>query len=241
MISLKYEKLGYANCEKIYNSWENEVKKPTSLEGDSQLLRNAILAIHSDLCKDDRTSIPKGKFDKYNYDLLFGLRLFELLSEDNGFSLRHASDADIWRHISMKVVPDLIYFRWGKESTDRYFRRPTRIYFSSLWWYIYLSWAGTTLSTYEILKNNTTDEIMNLVERSGPLGYRVDFTRELMKQYSMYPNEDRYLFRKVLKLNTARSVVIEPLLHRDGVDGYVNELFNDIMRGVINEEASGGY
>ena len=37
---------------------------------------------------------------------------------------------------------------------------------------------------YLILKDNSTDEILNLVERSGSDGYRVYVYREIMAEYS---------------------------------------------------------
>lgn len=241
MIHLKYEKLGFSNCEQIYSSWGDVVQPPSNLNSENQKLRDDILKIHDQTMKNEKVGVSLGKFDKYTYDLLFGLGLYELLNEKRGFTLRHASDPDIWRYITMNIVPDIVFMRWKKDSTDRYYRRPTRIYLSSLWWYIHLSWCGNSSSTYEILKENSTDEIMNLVERSGSLGYRIDFTRELMKQYSKTINDDRLIFRKVLKLNTARSIVLEPALHHSGVEGYVRDLFEDVMRGVLHEEASGSY
>ena len=238
---MKFERLGLSACEKIYNSWIEKPRPSSDLKDDAEILRNEILVKDSLVRLDIRSGIPKGRLDKYQYDILLGLEIYELLNASNGFSMRCASDPDVWRFITMKVVPDLVYERWGKESSDRYYRRPTRIYLSSLWWYIHLSWDENKRKTYEIIKGNSTDEIMNLVERSGPMGYRVDFTRELMREYAKRTKDDRYLFRKVLKLNTARSIVIEPGLHTNGVEGYVRELFEDVLRGELHEEASGSY
>ena len=81
--------------------------------------------------------------------------------------------------------------------------------------------------TYRILENNTTDEVVQLVERAGSAGYRVDVCRVLMKYY--YLNRSKYdnkIFRKVMVLNTARSKVVEPTLVNGGAIGYVKELFD---------------
>ena len=69
---------------------------------------------------------------------------------------------------------------------------------------------------------------MQLVERSGPHGYRIEVTRELMKQFSKIDNKNvnRNLFRKIMKLNTARVKIIEPSLTVGGVHKYVEELIN---------------
>jgi len=242
VIQVKFEKLSTSASEKIYLSWAENSLPSVELTPDELKLRNEILKINKIVCEDERSGIKVGKIDKYQFDLLFGLEIYELLNETIGFTMRHASDPDIWRNMTMKIAPDIVYTRWKKENNDRYYRRTTRIYFSSIWWYIHLSWEGNKIKTYELLKSNTTDEIMNLVERSGPMGYRIDFTRELMKQYCEKKSDnDRFLFRKLLKLNIARCVVLEPALHGNGLVGYVDTLFQDVMKGEIHEEASGSY
>lgn len=44
-----------------------------------------------------------------------------------------------------------------------------------------------------------------------------------MKKYKNY--NDRMLFRRVFKLNTARLLTTSPELVEGGIEGYVNELF----------------
>lgn len=80
-----------------------------------------------------------------------------------------------------------------------------------------------------ILKHNTTDTIVQLVERPG-FGYRISFTRELMKHFGCLAEEepDKHnteTFRKIMRLNTARSKVVEPALFGGGEQEYIKELF----------------
>ena len=81
--------------------------------------------------------------------------------------------------------------------------------------------------TYDILKNNSTDDILNLVERSGNDGYRVDVYRRIMTEYAETDlrKSVKQLLRKVMVLNTARTTLVEPALAEGGVNGYVKELY----------------
>lgn len=165
----------------------------------------------------------------YEEDLNYALKIYELLNNKYNMTPRIAADDDIWRYISIRVAPDIVYERWGLDP-NRYYKNPRRIWYKTLWWYIHLSWQGNIYKTNEILKDNTTDEIVQLVERTGSSGYRIDSYRMIMKIYGSYKKEKRTrstgLFRKVMKLNTARAKVIEPTLVEGGEEAYAEELFN---------------
>ena len=68
---------------------------------------------------------------------------------------------------------------------------------------------------------------MQLVERPG-IGYNVEMYRELMKQYNSYSDSSRQLFRRVLKLNTARLLTTSPELVEGGIPQYVEDLFKAV-------------
>ena len=149
-------------------------------------------------------------------------------------------------YLCVNVFPDIVHQRYPgskiktKEEVkdlnvneDRFWKSKRRIYLKVLWWYIYLSLQFDKNEkedfnlTYKILLNNTTDEVVQLVERAGSAGYRVDVCREIMNYY--YLNRDKYdnkTFRKVMVLNTARTKVVEPLLVHGGFKAYVKELFD---------------
>lgn len=170
--------------------------------------------------------IPQ-KNNSYQLDLLFGIKLYSTLNEKYGMNVRYAATEGIWRHLSVCVVPDLVAKRYGKDHPDRFWKKPKRLWLRVLWWYIYLSWQGSEEETYTVLKDNSTDEILQLVDRCGRGGYRVDLYRTLMRKNSeLDPSERRknQIFRKMMVLNTARVQVLEPELCTGGNKGYVDSL-----------------
>lgn len=172
------------------------------------------------------------KNNSYQLDLNFGIKLYETLNNKYGMNVRLASTAGIWRYLSVCVVPDLIEKRYGTDHPDRFWKKPKRLWLRVLWWYIYLSWQGTARQTIEILKDNSTDEILQLVDRCGRGGYRVDLYRAIMKKNGEFDPAERRrkeLFRKMMVLNTARVQVVEPSLTDKGEEGYVDSLCDYIM------------
>lgn len=172
------------------------------------------------------------KNNSYQLDLNFGIKLYETLNNKYGMNVRLASTAGIWRYLSVCVVPDLIEKRYGTDHPDRFWKKPKRLWLRVLWWYIYLSWQGTAHQTIEILKDNSTDEILQLVDRCGRGGYRVDLYRAIMKKNGEFDPAERRrkeLFRKMMVLNTARVQVVEPSLTDKGEEGYVDSLCDYIM------------
>ena len=156
-----------------------------------------------------------------------------------------ASNDQVWIYLCVKVFPDLIHNRYPGHklktesgvvqrniNDERFWKTRRRIYLKVLWWYVYLSLQFSKdgkedlSKTYEVLKDNSTDEIVQIVERSGSAGYRVDVYRALMKYYA--DNRDRYdnkRFRQVMVLNTAKTQIVEPLLMAGGIEEYIKELF----------------
>ena len=170
---------------------------------------------------------------KYQVDYIFGLKLFSLLNEKYGMNVRTAATPGVWRFINLRIVPDVIEMRYSIEHADRYWKKPKRLWLRTLWWYIYLSWQGSEESTREVLKDNSTDEIAQLVDRCGRGGYRVELYRQLMKLHStLDPVERRQkaVFRKMMVLNTARVQVIAPELVDGGESQYVKDLCSYFMK-----------
>src|SRR5690606_6422598 len=103
----------------------------------------------------------------------------------------------------------------------------SRIWLRAMWWTVHLTWQGAEESTRKVLEGVTTDTVVQLVERPGKGGFRVDLTRDLFKKRWIYkPSQEQ--FRAIMKLNTAQIVLKEPLFCEGGVSGYVDALFSDV-------------
>lgn len=171
----------------------------------------------------------KMKINSYAFDLHMGLVLYSLLNDSYRFNERLAAQDEIWRYLSLEVFPDLVYERFGIND-QRFYKGTRRIWLKSIWWYIHLSWQGTEEETLNTLRDNSSDHILQLLDRSGSGGYRAELTRELMRQYKLYSSiKVPELFRRILKLNTARLNMIEPSLVEGGIKRYVDDLFKYFM------------
>lgn len=179
----------------------------------------------------DELQIGSEMISKMNYsyqvDYIFGLKLYQLLNDKYDMSIRYASSTEVWRYLSVRIVPDVIEMRYGTDHPDRFWKKPKRLWLRVIWWYIYLSWQGNISDTIAIIKDNSTDEILQLVDRCGRGGYRVELYREIMKQHGQLDPVERRkkgIFRKVMVLNTARVQTIEPGLVLGGEKQYVTNL-----------------
>jgi hypothetical protein len=179
------------------------------------------------------------KINSYAFDLQIGIRLYCLLNNDYKFNERLAAQNEVWRYLSLEVFPDLVYERVGAKE-QRFYKESRRIWLRTIWWYIHLSWQGTEEKTLEVIEQHSSDEIMQLVDRSGRGGYRVELAREIMAQFKIHANSKiPNLFRRVLMLNVAHLKMIEPKLVEGGTQKYVENLFLYFLNPSIqNKEMS---
>lgn len=198
---------------------------PIKLSDDFEQLRNELLDARDEIY--NRYNLDTANKLDYKFDLLYGIKIYKILNETRGFTKRVASDDSVWMFLSIRVIPDVVHARWGLNE-DHYYKMTRRIWLKTIWWYIHLSWSGSVESTYLTLKNNSTDTIMQLVDRAG-IGYNVELYREIMKQYKDYSKKDRMLFRKLLMLNVARVVTMSPDLVDGGIEGYVKDLYKSVQ------------
>ena len=165
---------------------------------------------------------------KYTIDYKFGLVLYVTLTK-YGFTIRDASSDDKWRYLSLNVIPDIVSKRWGKYAEIRYYKQGSRIWLKTIYWYIHLSRQKNISDTIEIIKNNSTDQILQLVDRIGKHGYYVVAYRKIMYYYwrarKINPNVGEEEFRRVMTLHTALCKNIEPALYEGGEEGYAKMLF----------------
>lgn len=167
----------------------------------------------------------------YEMDVHFGAALYGYLTARSWFNDRLACDDGFWRHLTLRVIPDLVGQRWGNGNADHYYTKPSRIWPKALWWYIHLSLKDSGLNaTKEMLLsgNFSTDSIENLVERTGRSGTNIEVYRTIMSKYGSLGNVTGLDFRKVMKLNTAKAVVLEPVFCEGGVEGYVDSIIKEL-------------
>ena len=228
MINWENIKYDINNAKKDFDKLEVNINsiEPIDLSTEFIDIRNKIISARNELYEIYNFDYAN-KLD-YKFDILFGIKLYEILDEDNSFFNRYASNDDIWRYLSVKVLPDIVHARW-EFNEAHFYKTSRRIWLKTTWWYIHLSWQNDSNMTYEILKNNSTDTILQLVERPG-IGYNIELYREIMKQYSLYEDPSRNLFRKVLKVNTAKLLTTSPELVNGGIKNYVSSLFEAVKR-----------
>ena len=137
---------------------------------------------------------------------------------DSNFSIIEANNDDIWRYISVKVMPDITYLRYPtpekgsiRINQKRFFSHTRRIWLKTLWWYIYLSWQGNAEDTFEVLKDN-----------------RLQLFRHMMLEYHKTRPHKVKDFAAFTKLNNAKCVSIEPELTCGGVAAYAQKLLEEV-------------
>ena len=223
---MKIERLTKKESIEAMNSWVGNSFTVPALNKEYSGIREDILQ----LFVETKDSITDG-VKSYQMDVAFGACLYHYFRNKSWFSDRLASDDGFWRYLSLKVVPDIVGERWGNDNADHYYTKPSRIWLKSIWWYIFLSLRdGDVTATREMLlsRNFSTDTIINLVERTGRAGTNVAVYRAIMKKYDSLEGPTDKDFRKIMKLNTAKALVIEPMFCTDGIPGYVKSLFEEL-------------
>lgn len=165
--------------------------------------------------------------EQYLFDMYFGLDFYNLVNKYGMTNYDAASD-NVWIFMSIRMMFNVMKIRWSSEKAiiDRSYKDKRRIYPKSLYWFIHLCYQGDDVSTIEVIKNLTTDEIVGLTERTGE-GYRIELMRKIVKKASQIEKK-RVDFRMILKMNHARTQVIEPDFYKGGCEGYVEDLFKSI-------------
>ncbi len=236
---MKIKTLTLAESRRRFEEWKAGGLKPFKLSEDYEDIREMLYALQEE-AEDEAKKICGNTSDRLSYttDVLLGLKLYAWLATESWFSVRIASDPGFWRYLTVVAVPNLVNERWGTKPTQRYYEKSTRIYLSSLWWYVHLSWRGTVAATQDLLLSPimTSDTLLNLVERVGPFGIYVDTMRTVMFYYSRLKREimigtrkasAREIFRAVMKLHMAKAFTVNPHFFSGGQDGYVKTLFKE--------------
>lgn len=174
-----------------------------------------------------------GKFN-YLLDLRVGICLYQLMPLGSDFSIISANDDDIWRYISVKVMPDITYLRYPdpakgdiRINSKRFYRGTRRIWLKTLWWYVHLSWQGSAEKTFAVLKENATDNINKLIETPGK-GYRLNLYRTIVREYSETAPHKAKDFAAITKLNNVKCMSVEPELIHGGENEYAKQLISEV-------------
>jgi hypothetical protein len=224
-------------AQEAMQNWVENFPALPEIDSDFYQLRADLQAINNTV-REEINNKPDIKRTDYYLDYRFGLLLYEYLNRQQGFSLRVAANDGFWRFLSVQIAPDVVAQRWGKDNDSHFWSQPIRNWFRSLWWFVYLAWQGDLESTDALLScpHFTTDTILNFEERTGRKGTHVEAYREIIKCYAAVPPEilkksrgknSDDLFRVVMKLNTARMLVMDPALYLGGEEAYAKSLFFD--------------
>lgn len=199
---------------------------PININDEWMKLRNKLIEARDKVF--DEHNYDEASNLAYDFDIHYGVELYSILNAEDGFEMRQACDDNIWRYLSIRVIPDIVHSRFGLKE-EHFFKKPNRVWLKSIWWYIYLAWSGNKEETLELIKKNSTDTIMNMAERPG-LGYYTDVYHEILVQYKEINEKlgNRDVFREVLKLNTVRLMTVSPELIEGGIPAYVKSLFDAV-------------
>lgn len=239
-----YRKLTKADAKEIIESYDslNDIQFDDLIDHwkSHDVLEDDFPEFYRKLRKEllstfDETITESGGKITYLLDLKIGLKLYKLLPLGENFTYIQANDDDIWRYLSVKVMPDITYARYPKPekgairlNRKRFYEATRRIWLKTLWWYIYLSWQGTETLTYKVLKDNGVDDINKLIETPGR-GYRIGLYRALIYEYYVTrPHQNFNKFAPIAKLNNAKCISIEPALTKNGEKGYAERLLAEL-------------
>ena len=218
------------------------------LDNDYQQLRDQLVNLHDELIAKYEAMSQQ----PYIHDLYFGVYLKDFLDRQPWFNLRLAANIGFWRYLSVVVIPDVVNSRWPKDSADHYWKKPSRIWLRSIWWWAFLGWQGDVGSTIGLLCRPVfnTDSILNMCERTGRKGTLVEMYKQILKTYASL-EEDKIiaynrktkkdsdtLFRGVMRQNSMEILLKEPTLCDRGVIGYVESLFKALGIEIVEDKDS---
>jgi hypothetical protein len=199
------------------------------MTGTGQVVAAGLTADYAILRERLVKAIPQFESDTGagSYDVATGLALYQILGEA-GMDVRTAADDGVWRFLSLRVVPDIVQARWPTSPADRFWRSRSRIWLRAVWWLIHLAWQESEEQTRAVLTDVTTDTIVQLVERPGRGGFRIELARAMFLERSRRRLSQQE-FRALMKLNTARVMMTEPRFYEGGIPGYVGELHDYVV------------
>ncbi len=239
----KFKHLSKIDAEVCMKEWIDSGHKIQSLDKDYIAVRNSLTASYQDTLSEVKSQDRRD----YLIDIKYGMKLYDYLRSQTWFTLREASCDDFWRFLSVIILPDIVSERWGETNANHIWKQSNRIWLKNLWWYIHLSFQENSEVTLKMLSATSfnTDTILNLVERTGKKGTYVEVYRKIMHFYSLIPKSEieRFsrrtskqdtVFRALMRLNTVRLLIFDPLLMEGGSESYVKKLIADLNLSTEN-------
>lgn len=216
-------KIGYDKSQELFVSYYL-TGEPIECPRGFEELQNSVCELY-DSCVNQAH-----RPSEYRIDSNFGLAFYILTKERYGLDTRYAGNPGLWRFLSLLVLPRIVRDRCGIEHPDKVFgKKKCRLWLYVIWWFSHLSWQGNKEDTARVMDGLTTDFILQLVDRIGENGYRLQLCRNIMKAVheNRLSNEQ---FRKLMVLNTAWLQSIEPALFANGETGYVESLIRCVAQ-----------
>ncbi len=232
------------------NNWSNYVKY--SLSEEYVKIREEVIAEYNiidsiRIYKNISRRASDSSNYKYFFDLRLGLALHKVLSK-YGFTERQAGNIKIWNYLTVEVFLDYVVYRLDWNEIENVSiksilpNRTVRTKLSTSWSYIHLSLQhdSNNVPDYEltnrILHKNSTDTILQLVDRVGS-GYYKEFSRVLMKEfYIVYQDVGTIkvgkvvFFRTLMMLHLSFILEIDPRLMENGYEGYCKYLIEEAKK-----------
>ena len=235
---MKIETLNRERAKEEMSDWNANGHELKNVSTDYERIRREFALKYT---KIEQNCEDKPRKD-YIIDIHFGVYLYQFLNSESWFNVRLAADDGFWRYLSVVVVPDIVAKRWGYDNENHFWKQSNRIWLKTLWWYLHLTWNQNPEETLRIISGFSfnTDMIQGLVERAGHKGTFINVFRSIVKHYSevdrniiiefkkRVTSKNDSLFRAIMRLNTARCLVVDPCLCKGGEDGYVKSLFKDL-------------
>jgi len=238
---MRIQKLSKDRAREALDTWRDS-HELTELNEEYSLLRNEIKRLYSSAKEESATDSR----ENYVIDVIVGLGLYKYLGQKAWFNLRLAANDEFWLYIAVCVIPDIIAERWGINNDKYFWKQSNRLWPKTIWWYIHLTFNESLEDTQKILllKRFNSDTIQGVVDRTGGKGTFVDVYREIIHQYSLLDEKSIVLFKKkraqgsdyllraILRLNTAKSLVTDPCLVKNGIKGYVESIIQEITNNL---------
>ena len=216
------ETLSKIEALEVWNKWKEAEEVLLELDSFGTELRAGL----ESLSRKNEHYIQKREL--FYYDVAYAIGLHKYFHSIKIDTLRNMSDDGFWRYLSVTVAPHVVAKRHVKP--EYYFSKPNRVWLKCMWWLIHLTWQGDYESTKRLLLCGkfSTDSTVALCERTGSEGTNVELYRAIVRKGYEATKFRMEELRRVMKLNTVKSLVVEPSLYSGGVEGYAESLFKDL-------------